>query len=41
MSDRVMVMHHGKIVGTLNRTEATQERIMELALGHVAGEVAA
>jgi rhamnose transport system ATP-binding protein len=41
MSDRIMVMHHGKIVGTLDRPEATQERIMELALGHVAGEVAA
>ena len=36
MSDRVAVMHGGKIVGTLDRAEATQERVIEMALGHVA-----
>ena len=34
MSDRVAVMHGGTIAGTLSRAEATQERVMELALGH-------
>jgi rhamnose transport system ATP-binding protein len=34
MSDRVAVMHHGSIVGMLSRAEATQERVLELALGH-------
>ena len=36
MSDRIAVMHGGKIVGTVDRADATQEAIMELALGHVA-----
>ena len=31
MSDRIMVMHEGRITGELNRGEATQERIMEFA----------
>jgi rhamnose transport system ATP-binding protein len=34
MSDRIAVMHGGKIVGTLDRADATQERLLELALGH-------
>ncbi|HET6247415.1 MAG TPA: sugar ABC transporter ATP-binding protein [Tepidisphaeraceae bacterium] len=34
MSDRIAVMHGGKIVGVLGRAEATQEKIIELALGH-------
>jgi ABC-type sugar transport system ATPase subunit len=34
MSDRVAVMHGGRIAGVLDRTMATQERVMELALGH-------
>ena len=34
MSDRVAVMHGGKITGVLNRADATQEMILELALGH-------
>lgn len=38
MSDRVLVMHEGKIVGELARSEATQERVMSLATG---GEEAA
>jgi len=33
MSDRVAVMHDGTIVATLDRTEATQEKILALALG--------
>lgn len=33
MSDRIAVMHAGEIVGLLSREEATQEKIMELALG--------
>jgi rhamnose transport system ATP-binding protein len=36
MSDRVAVMHGGTIVGVLDRAEATQEAILERALGHVA-----
>jgi rhamnose transport system ATP-binding protein len=36
MSDRIAVMHGGTIVGTVNRAGATQEAILELALGHVA-----
>lgn len=31
MSDRILVMSHGKIVGELERTEYTQERILEFA----------
>ncbi len=31
--DRVMVMHEGRIVGILDRNDATQEKIMRLALG--------
>lgn len=31
MSDRVMVMHEGKITGEVHRSEATQETIMALA----------
>jgi len=34
MSDRIAVMHEGTIVGTLERAEATQERVLALALGH-------
>jgi rhamnose transport system ATP-binding protein len=36
MSDRIAVMHAGAIVGVLERPAATQEAILELALGHVA-----
>ena len=31
MSDRIMVMHEGRITGILNRSEADQVKIMELA----------
>jgi ABC-type sugar transport system ATPase subunit len=33
LADRVAVMHEGALQGVLTRAEATQERIMELALG--------
>ena len=33
LADRVAVMHEGALQGVLPRAEATQERIMELALG--------
>jgi rhamnose transport system ATP-binding protein len=34
MSDRILVMHAGSIAGELTRAEATQEKILTLALGH-------
>jgi ribose transport system ATP-binding protein len=33
LADRVAVMHEGALQGVLERSEATQERIMQLALG--------
>lgn len=33
MSDRILVMHEGKISGELSRAEATQDKIMQLATG--------
>ena len=33
MSDRIVVMHEGRITGELTREEATQEKIMRLATG--------
>ena len=39
MSDRIAVMYGGTIVATLNRSEATQEKILALALGHQTNEV--
>jgi len=33
MSDTILVMHEGRIVGKFNREEATQEKILSLALG--------
>jgi inositol transport system ATP-binding protein len=33
MSDRIIVMHGGRISGELSRAEATQDRIMQLATG--------
>jgi rhamnose transport system ATP-binding protein len=35
MSDRVAVMHAGTIAGTLDRSAATQDAVLDLALGHV------
>jgi rhamnose transport system ATP-binding protein len=40
MADRIMVMHGGTIVGELAANEATQEKILELALGHTSQAVA-
>ncbi len=34
MSDRIAVMHGGSIAGVLSRDEATQDRLMTMALGH-------
>ena len=31
LANRIAVMAHGRIIGTLNNEEATQENIMELA----------
>ncbi|MBY5034805.1 sugar ABC transporter ATP-binding protein [Streptococcus gallolyticus] len=33
VSDRIMVMHEGKINGELSRAEASQEKVMQLATG--------
>jgi len=33
MSDRILVMHEGKLKGELFREEASQESIMNLATG--------
>lgn len=33
MSDRIVVMHEGRVKGELKREEATQERIMQMAIG--------
>lgn len=38
MSDRILVVHRGRIAGQLSREEITQEKIMLLATGHE-GEV--
>jgi len=35
MSDRILVMCEGKVMGILDRAEATQEKIMTLASGHI------
>jgi len=34
MSDRIAVMRNGTICGELNRADATQERLLSIALGH-------
>lgn len=39
MSDRIMVIHEGRVAGFLDRDEANQERIMELATGMAAAEI--
>jgi rhamnose transport system ATP-binding protein len=38
MSDRVAVMHAGTVVGELSRAEATQQKVLALALGHELSE---
>jgi rhamnose transport system ATP-binding protein len=37
MSDRIAVMHGGTVVAVMDRAGATQETILELALGHTVG----
>ncbi|AKX96011.1 sugar ABC transporter ATP-binding protein [Neomoorella thermoacetica] len=37
MSDRIVVMHEGRVAGILDRHEASEEKIMELACGKIAG----
>jgi ribose transport system ATP-binding protein len=32
-SDRIAVMHEGKLTGIVNRADATEESIMKLAVG--------
>ncbi len=39
MSDRIAVMHGGTIAGILDRVEATQQKILALALGHRLSEI--
>ncbi len=34
MSDRILVMHEGKVGGIFERKNATQESIMQAAMGH-------
>ena len=38
MSDRIMVMHQGKITGEFLKQDATQEKILKCALGVIDGE---
>ena len=38
MSDRVLVMHEGRISGEFARKDATQESIMRAATGHAAAQ---
>jgi ABC-type sugar transport system ATPase subunit len=35
MSDRILVMCQGRIVGAFNRSEATEEKIMHLCIGEL------
>lgn len=41
MSDRILVMHQGRISGEFNRAEADQEKLMACAVGKIIKEVAA
>ncbi len=41
MSDRIYVMREGKVAGAVDRSEATEERVMELATGIASGARAA
>ena len=38
MSDRILVIHEGELMGELEKKEATQEKILELASGIREGE---
>ncbi len=37
MSDRILVMHEGRLTAELSRAEATEERVMIAATGQTAG----
>ena len=39
-SDRIAVMHEGRITGILDREQATEESVMKLAVGHTGSVVA-
>jgi ABC-type sugar transport system ATPase subunit len=39
MSDRILVMHEGRVAAILERAEATQERIMAYASGEIANSI--
>ena len=39
MSDRIVVLHEGRITGTLNRSEANSNRVMQYAVGKTEVEV--
>jgi ABC-type sugar transport system ATPase subunit len=41
MSDRIGVMHNGRLMTILDCGEATQEKLLALALGHAEGASAA
>ena len=41
VSDRVAVMHEGSLAGILERSACTEEAVMNLAVGKIAGPVAA
>ena len=41
MSDQTLVMHEGRISGTLTREELSEEAVMQLATGNVAEEAVA
>jgi len=36
LSDRILVLHEGRITGEFRRDEATAERVMACATGHAA-----
>ena len=39
MSDRILVMHAGRMTGIIDREQATQEKIMQYATGEISKEV--
>ncbi len=39
MSDRILMLHEGRIGGEFSRAQATQENLMEAAMGHAAAPV--
>ena len=38
MSDRILVLHEGRVTGDIPRDRATEERVMFAATGSVAGD---